>query len=585
MLFMLNRDWFLPEETPTTAENNDPLVEMEQDSQKPSPSSNNYALQFDGVDDYVELPTVRDFGVEPFTIDALVSIDKPELSAVLSASAAQLNIQMYDEGDVFGAPGFSGKVGEGYWEFPRHPKLKLPIQDRVQLTFTWDGKQAKFYVNGVFVYDALRYYTKSGSPIPLKIVPVSRDSLLPTLIGKNIFSQTYMKNKPMFFKGRIEELRLSTHVLYTEDFTPQDRFEADEHTLALYHFDEGQGDVLKDFSGNGHHGKIYGARWVKMEESQVTEEPSAADLLATGEYEWRVVERLPEPINSNFGELGGDISADGLVIVFCSFRKEGSYGKEDLWMSTRTSVNSEWPPAVNLGDHINTAGNEYFPALSPDGLTLIYQSQQKILMSRRESYSEPWSRPRPFPVQSRVPPDPSSNDTVCVVTQFHQSPGGSGPDLFITRRSGPDAPWPNPTRLPDSINSDKHEFASSISEDGRLLVFGRWNQEENRSELWMTTRQDWDAGWGTPVAIETSIGSRRYGEPRLLPDGKSFLVNILTNGSPYNRDLYIARLVRKDAPLEPIKGLEEEQSKDATPKTTVPPAELPPPPPTPDSED
>jgi hypothetical protein len=101
----------------------------------------------------------------------------------------------------------------------------------------------------------------------------------------------------------------------------------------------------------------------------------------------------------------------------------------------------------------------------------------------------------------------------------------------------------------------------------------------------MTTRQDWDAGWGTPVAIETSIGSRRYGEPRLLPDGKSFLVNILTNGSPYNRDLYIARLVRKDAPLEPIKGLEEEQSKDATPKTTVPPAELPPPPPTPDSED
>jgi hypothetical protein len=40
--------------------------------------------------------------------------------------------------------------------------------------------------------------------------------------------------------------------------------EADADTVALYRFDEGQGDKLTDSSGNGHHGKIVGAKWVKV---------------------------------------------------------------------------------------------------------------------------------------------------------------------------------------------------------------------------------------------------------------------------------------------------------------------------------
>ena len=68
------------------------------------------------------------------------------------------------------------------------------------------------------------------------------------------------------FHGTIDEVRISNIARYTEDFTPQRRFEPDEHTMALYHFDEGSGDVLKDSSGNGHDGKIVGAKWVKVDE-------------------------------------------------------------------------------------------------------------------------------------------------------------------------------------------------------------------------------------------------------------------------------------------------------------------------------
>src|SRR5262249_53882880 len=65
-----------------------------------------------------------------------------------------------------------------------------------------------------------------------------------------------------FFQGRINQVRISRTARYQNPFTPQTRFEPDNDTLALYHFDEGQGDVLTDSSGNNHHGKIVGAKWV-----------------------------------------------------------------------------------------------------------------------------------------------------------------------------------------------------------------------------------------------------------------------------------------------------------------------------------
>ena len=64
------------------------------------------------------------------------------------------------------------------------------------------------------------------------------------------------------FSGVIDELRVSKVARYSGDFVPLVRFEPDKDTLALYHFDEGSGDVLNDASGNNHHGKIVNAKWV-----------------------------------------------------------------------------------------------------------------------------------------------------------------------------------------------------------------------------------------------------------------------------------------------------------------------------------
>jgi hypothetical protein len=66
-----------------------------------------------------------------------------------------------------------------------------------------------------------------------------------------------------FYEGNIDEVRISNIVRYNSNFIPETEFEADENTIALYHFNEGSSSNVFDSSGNENHGTIYGATWVE----------------------------------------------------------------------------------------------------------------------------------------------------------------------------------------------------------------------------------------------------------------------------------------------------------------------------------
>jgi hypothetical protein len=58
-----------------------------------------------------------------------------------------------------------------------------------------------------------------------------------------------------FFGGSLAEIRVSDIARYAASFTPQTvNFTTDGNTVALYHLDEGTGQVLNDSSGNNRHG-------------------------------------------------------------------------------------------------------------------------------------------------------------------------------------------------------------------------------------------------------------------------------------------------------------------------------------------
>jgi outer membrane protein OmpA-like peptidoglycan-associated protein len=75
----------------------------------------------------------------------------------------------------------------------------------------------------------------------------------------------------------------------------------------------------------------------------------------------------PLPFNNNdYNYAHPSISFDGYVLYFSS-DMEGGKGGMDIYMSKKDSSGS-WGAPINLGDKINTAGNEVFPFVSSDGI-------------------------------------------------------------------------------------------------------------------------------------------------------------------------------------------------------------------------
>ncbi|UYZ58450.1 OmpA family protein [Hymenobacter latericus] len=75
--------------------------------------------------------------------------------------------------------------------------------------------------------------------------------------------------------------------------------------------------------------------------------------------------------NSRADDFAPVLSPDGRTLYFASSRP-GGQGGNDLYKST-LGDNNRWATPENLGEQINTPGNENFPAVAPDG-TLYFSS-------------------------------------------------------------------------------------------------------------------------------------------------------------------------------------------------------------------
>src|SRR5690606_3109874 len=80
---------------------------------------------------------------------------------------------------------------------------------------------------------------------------------------------------------------------------------------------------------------------------------------------------LKYPLNTQHWESMPTVSADGKTLYFCSNRPGGK-GKSDIYKATWTGTG--FGNIENLGDKINTEGDEQSPFIHPDGKTLYFIS-------------------------------------------------------------------------------------------------------------------------------------------------------------------------------------------------------------------
>lgn len=98
---------------------------------------------------------------------------------------------------------------------------------------------------------------------------------------------------------------------------------------------------------------------------------------------------LDEEINSVKGqEISASISADGNAIFFASIRP-GGLGGSDIYVCRRLP-SGKWSPAFNLGPEVNTAQNEDFPNISPDGNLLFFSSMGHTSMGGYDIFVAKW---------------------------------------------------------------------------------------------------------------------------------------------------------------------------------------------------
>jgi Tol biopolymer transport system component len=116
-------------------------------------------------------------------------------------------------------------------------------------------------------------------------------------------------------------------------------------------------------------------------------------LLVNGKY--AEPENLGDVINTQFNEFEPYIAADESFLIFMGGGRPDGLGGFDLYISYNRQ--GTWTKPVNLGDKINSNGNEYSPMISPDGKYFFWASTRAVTdmpFEKRLTYRELMNRLR-----------------------------------------------------------------------------------------------------------------------------------------------------------------------------------------------
>ena len=309
--------------------------------------------------------------------------------------------------------------------------------------------------------------------------------------------------------------------------------------------------------------------------------------------DWTPSESLAGDINSEQNEGAQTISQDGQLLVFTGCNFPEGYGNCDLYFSVLTRQG--WSVPKNLGPGINSEFWESAPCLSPDKRDLYFASRapggfggSDIYVTHRLPNGQ-WSAPENMGEGVNTAGDEScpfihaDNQTLYFTSNAWQGYGGD--DLFLLRRQ-PDGSWGKPENLGYPINTIENEGSLVIAADGKTAYYAS-DRQDTRGGLDLYTfdmREDvrplrtfWVEGKvfdkktndGLPSAVELvdlstgrTLSKVQTDEDGFylitLPLGKDYLFNVNRKGYLFYsgnfplRDHSPDSTYRMDIPLQPI---------------------------------
>ncbi|MFO0952340.1 MAG: protein kinase [Isosphaeraceae bacterium] len=262
-------------------------------------------------------------------------------------------------------------------------------------------------------------------------------------------------------------------------------------------------------------------------------------------WEWSTPENLGPQVNSESDDGGPAISADGLTLLFHS-RRPGGLGETDLWECRRTSPGAPFGPARNLGAPMNSAEHDGEPTLSADGLTLVFVSHRgggnasSLWASRRASLHGVWEAPVELGPQVNSGPSQQRPSLLSDGRTIVFTRGGNPTSLFTARRPSATEEFGEPAPLDLQIGESPVALAS-FTPDGLTVVFDRRTPGD---QLWAASRSSFDEPFRTFRSFGPAVNSPSVDtSPTLSVDGRTLYFCSMRPGGQGHYDLWQSRRV------------------------------------------
>ncbi|MDZ4773272.1 MAG: LamG-like jellyroll fold domain-containing protein [Planctomycetota bacterium] len=201
---------------------------------QPDPSTAERALELDGKRDCLMLASSLLGAADgPLTVEGWFNARsfKKRVGFLNKTENAEFGMFLSD-----GVPGFTIHLDGKYVNVSRE-KTSVSANAWHHVAGVFDGAEVRLYVDGELVASKAGKGKRKLNDLPL-------------MIGADVTKEATPES---FFDGRIDEIRISKSARYTENFTPQRRFDPDGDALLLLHMDAEVGPWAYDGSGRGHH--------------------------------------------------------------------------------------------------------------------------------------------------------------------------------------------------------------------------------------------------------------------------------------------------------------------------------------------
>jgi Tol biopolymer transport system component len=204
-------------------------------------------------------------------------------------------------------------------------------------------------------------------------------------------------------------------------------------------------------------------------------------------------------INSDQDEACARLSEDELDVTFARVTGSGY----DLWRSSRASIDEPFA-APALLTSVNSVSSDYWPTVSPDGLTLLFAADRTtpdvfhIWRSTRAAKTAPFGPPQPRG-------DLRDNDIHPLLANDHALyfastvRGGLGLSEILRAPVDASGAIGTPELLVGGVNTSVTEDAPAVTSDERVIFFRRLTAGE--TDIYTASRSTATDGFGTSTPV------------------------------------------------------------------------------------